>query len=84
MDECDGTVDTYTELDESLKNNVQPKVKETESCSVMSNALQAHELYSPWNFPGQNTGVGSLSFLQGIFPIQGSNTGLPCCSRILY
>ena len=24
--------------------------------------------YSPWNSPGQNTGVGSLSFLQGIFP----------------
>ena len=24
----------------------------------------------PWNFPGQNTGVGSLSLLQGIFPAQ--------------
>ena len=30
---------------------------------------------SPWNSPGQNTGVGSFSLLQGIFPIQGSN---PC------
>ena len=29
-------------------------------------------LYSPWNFLGQNTGVGSLSVLQGIFPAQGS------------
>ena len=29
---------------------------------------QPHGLYSPWNSPGQNTGVGSLSFLQGIFP----------------
>ena len=27
---------------------------------------------SPWNFPGQNTGVGSISLLQGIFPTQGS------------
>ena len=39
---------------------------------------------SPWNSPGQNTGVGSLSLLQGIFPTQGSNPGLPHCRRILY
>ena len=32
---------------------------------------------SPWNSPGQNTGVGTLSLLQGIFPTQGSNPGLP-------
>ena len=32
---------------------------------------------SPWNSLGQNTGVGSLSLLQGIFPTQGSNPGLP-------
>ena len=41
-------------------------------------------LYSPWNSPGQNTGVGHLSLLQGIFPTQGSNPGLPHCKRILY
>ena len=29
-----------------------------------------HGLYSPWNSPGQNTGVGSLSLFQGIFPTQ--------------
>ena len=46
--------------------------------------LQPHGLYSPWNSPGQNTGVGGLSFLQGIFPIQGSNPSLPHCRRILY
>ena len=40
--------------------------------------------YSPWNSPGQNTGVGSLSLLQGIFSTQGSNSGLPHCRRILY
>ena len=39
---------------------------------------------SPWNSPGQNTGVGSLSFLQGIFPTQGLNPGLPCCRHILH
>ena len=41
-------------------------------------------LYSPWNSPGQNTGVGRLSLLQEIFPTQGSNPGLPHCRRILY
>ena len=56
----------------------------SESHSVMSNSLQPHGLYSPWNSPGQNTGVGSLFLLQGIFPIQGSNPGLPHCRRILY
>ena len=39
---------------------------------------------SPWNSPGQNTGVGSLSLLQGIFSTQGSNPGLLHCRRILY
>jgi len=38
----------------------------------------------PWNSPGKNTGVGSHSLLQGIFPTQGSNPGLPHCRQILY
>ena len=46
--------------------------------------LPPYGLYSPWNSPGQNTGVGSLSFLQGIFPTKGSNPGLPYCRQILY
>ena len=41
-------------------------------------------LDSPWNSPGQNTGVGSLSLLQGTFPTQGSNPGLLHCRWILY
>ena len=41
-------------------------------------------LHSPWNSPGQNTGVGSLSLLQGIFLTQGSNPGLLHCRWILY
>ena len=57
---------------------------ESSSRSVLSNYLRPHGLYSPWNSPGQNTGVGSLSFLQGIFPTQGSNPGLPHCRQILY
>ena len=51
---------------------------------VVSDSLQSHGLYSPWNSPDQNTGVSSLSLLQGIFPTQGSNPGLPHCRRILY
>ena len=39
---------------------------------------------SPWNSPGQNTGEGSLSLLQGIFPTQGSNPGLLHCGWILH
>ena len=50
----------------------------------MSDSLQLHGLYIPWNTPGQSTGVGSLSLLQGIFPTQGSNPGLLHCRRILY
>ena len=40
--------------------------------------------YSPWNSPGLDSGVGSLSLLQGIFPTQVSNRGLLHCRRILY
>ena len=49
---------------------------------VASNPLQPHGLYSPCNSPGQNTGVGNISLLQGIFPTQGSNLGLPHCRWI--
>ena len=41
-------------------------------------------LYSPWNSPDQNIGVGSHLLLQGIFPTQGSNSGLLHCGQILY
>ena len=50
-------------------------VKVAQSCPTPCN---------PWNSPGQNTGVGSLSLPQGIFPAQGSNPGLPHCRQILY
>ena len=42
------------------------------------------ETIAVWNSPGQNTGVGSLSLLQGIFSTQGSNPGSPHCRQILY
>ena len=43
----------------------------SESHSVVSDSLRPHGLYSPWNSPGQHTGVGSRSLLQGIVPTQG-------------
>ena len=60
------------------------KESESESRFVVSSSLQPQGPYSPWNSPGQNIGVGSLSLLQGIFPTQGSNPGLWHCRWILY
>ena len=57
---------------------------ENKSHAVMSDSLQPHELFSPWNSPGQNTGVDSRSLLQGIFPTQGLNPGIPHYRQILY
>ena len=60
------------------------------SCLVMSHSLQPHGLYSPPGFsvhgdcPGSNTGVDRLALLQGIFPTQRLNPGLPYCKWILY
>ena len=60
------------------------KITQNEGRSAVSDSLRPHGLHSPWNSSGQNTGVGSLSLLQGIFPTQGSNPGLPHCGQILY
>ena len=59
-------------------------VYESESCSVVSNSLRPRGLYSPWNSPGQNTRVGCLSLLQGIFPTQESKRGLLHCRWTFY
>jgi len=50
----------------------------------MSNSLLPHGLFSPWNSPVQNTGLGSLFLLQRIFPNQGLSWGILHCRRILY
>ena len=66
------------EINTTLQSNY-----ESESHSVVSDSLQPRELYSPWSSPDQNTGVGGLSLLQGIFPTQESNWGLLLCRWIL-
>ena len=46
--------------------------------------LWSHELYSPWNSSGQNTGMGSLFPSPGDLPNPGIEHGLPHCRQILY
>jgi len=59
-------------------NKYDLKVKVVQSCPTL--------FAIPWTVysAGQNTGVGSLSLLQGLFPTQGLNSGLPHCRQILY
>ena len=54
------------------------------SDSVRPHGLQPTRLLRPWDSPVKNTGVGYHAFLQGIFPTQGSNPGLPHDRQILY
>ena len=72
----------YTTLMKEIKevSKCKWKVKITQSCPTRCDPME----YSPWYSPGQNTGVGSFSLLQGIFPTQGLNPGLPHCRQILY
>ena len=51
-----------------------------ESCPTPCDPMD----YTVHEILGQNTEVGSHSLLQGIFPTQGWNPGLPHCRRILY
>ena len=57
------------------------KVKVAQSCLTLCDPLGQ---YSPWDSPRQNTGVGSLSILQGIFPTMELNSGFLHCRWILY
>ena len=59
------------------------------SHSAVSDSLRPHErqptgLLCPWDSPGNNTGVGCHSLLQGVFLTQQSNPGLLHCRQILY
>ena len=56
---------TIVEMEKIL--NAADSSIERESRSVVSDSLQPHGLYSPGNSPAQDTGVGSLLLLQGIF-----------------
>ena len=51
------------------------KVKGAQSCAALCNPMGCTDS------PGQNTGVGSLSLLQGTFPTQGLSPGLRPCGQ---
>ena len=75
---------TWLSTLEGIPGRADGKESESESCSVVSDSLQPHGPHRPWNSLGQNTGMGSLSLLQQIFPTQESNPGLLHCRWILY
>ena len=56
-----------------------------QSCPTLCDPMNHSPLDSSvhGNSPGQNTGVCCHALLQGIFPTQGSNPGLPHCKQIL-
>ena len=75
-----------------LSASLGPGLGQTGLCcfmvaSVMSDSSRHHELWPArllWESSGKNTGVGCHALLQGIFPTQGWNSGLPHCRQILY
>ena len=62
------------------------KVLVAESCPILCDPMDCSPwgLLCPWNSPGKNTGVGSHSLLQAIFPTQESYPGLLHCRQIYY
>ena len=58
----------------------------TQSCPTLCNLIGCKPTrpFCPWDSPVKNTGVGCHALLQGIFPTQGSNPGLPHGRQILY
>ena len=57
---------------------------ESESRSVVSNSLRLHDYTDHGILQARILEWGNLSLLQGIFPAQGLNPGLPHCRQILY
>ena len=62
------------------------KVSVAQSCSTLWNPIDCspHRLLCPQDSPGNNTGVGGHSLLQGILSAQELNPGLQNCRQILY
>ena len=59
-------------------------VSSKRTCRSSQNCSTSTKLLCPRDFPGNITGVDCHFVLQGIFPTQGSNLGLPHCRQTLY
>ena len=57
-----------------ILSDIQVQRKVAQLCPTLCDPMDYISM--PWNSPEQNIGVGSFSFLQGIFPTQGSNPDL--------
>ena len=75
--------DNHNSINSSTNITIIITKNGSENCSVVSDSLQPHGLYGPWNSLGQNT-EWVLSLIQGISPTQGSNPGLLHCRQFLY
>ena len=66
---------------------MKKKKRESVSCSVVSDSVTCYllptRLLCPWDAPGKDTGVGSHSLLQRIFPTPGLNLGFLHCRHSL-
>ena len=73
-------------IDEWIKKDVEHMYAQVLSHVrlFLTHGLYLTRLHYPWDFPGKNTGVHSLSFLQLIFLTQESNWGLLHCRRMVY
>ena len=67
--------------DNGYKLDFKLKVSVSQLCPTLCNPID-YTVHG--NSPDQNTGVGSRSFLQGIFPTERLNPGLPHCRPILH
>ena len=77
---------THTSAKDGFAAEEQPACKKSSYVTKKprSPTLQTDSLPAEPQGKPKNTGVGSLSLLQGIFPTQGLNPGLLHCRQILY
>ena len=66
--------------------SLSPECLVTQSCPTVCDPMDCSPSDSSvhGDSPGKNAGVDCHALLQGIFPMQGSNPGVPHCRRILY
>ena len=69
-----------------LKNLLESESEVVQSCPTLCHPIDCNLPGSSVHGdpPSRNTGVGFHALLQGIFPAQGLNPGLPHCRQILY